>query len=96
MLENRLMTLSEVQVVKQGYDEMGLLGAAQEAMSCNVRGEAAGRKRALPPPCLRTPPPSACALCTVRRRAPWPAHAERGRSSCGGLAVAPVACLRPP
>ena len=57
MLENRLMTLSEVQVVKQGYDEMGLLGAAQEAMSCNVRGEAAGRKRALPPPCLRTPPP---------------------------------------
>ena len=38
MLENRLMTLVDVQVVKLGNDEMGLDGRPQQANDCNVNG----------------------------------------------------------
>ena len=38
MLENRLMTLVDVQVVKVGNDEMGLGGRPQQANACNVNG----------------------------------------------------------
>lgn len=38
MLENRLMTLVDVQVVKVGNDEMGLEGRPQQANDCNVNG----------------------------------------------------------
>ena len=39
MLENRLMTLVDVQVAKLGYDEMGPGGTPQQANDCNVNGE---------------------------------------------------------
>ena len=38
MLENRLMTLIDVQVVKVGNAEMGLEGRPQQANDCNVNG----------------------------------------------------------
>ena len=39
MLENRLMTLVDVQVVKLGIDEMGLGSRAQQANDCIVNGQ---------------------------------------------------------
>ena len=38
-LENRLISLADVQVVKLGHDEMGLYGRPQQANDCSVNGE---------------------------------------------------------
>ena len=38
-LENRLMTLVDVQVVKLGENEMGVGGMPQQALKCNVNGK---------------------------------------------------------